>query len=280
MGTPGRDEHQLVRGVPGCSAPALRPSHPGRVLLPSYDSRGRDGFRKRGAHGNAWEGRAPARPRSRGVAHLRYALRTRGGRSYHTTDQRVHRAGARRSQEAGRLPETWRAWDRLGGTSTSSSAECRGVAHLRYALRTRGGCSYQTTIQRVHRAGARRSQEAGLLPETRRAWERLGGTSTSSSADYRGVARRRYALRTRGGCSYKAGGALLLPAGNPPAAVYPRVALEVLVQGLGGDILDLVLLLQCRVQLEAAEVVGEIQHPAGCQTGHGHVQQLHMVALD
>src|SRR5690606_15250150 len=64
MGTPGRDEHQLVRGVPGCSAPALRPSHPGRVLLPSYDSRGRDGFRKRGAHGNAWEGRAPARPRT------------------------------------------------------------------------------------------------------------------------------------------------------------------------------------------------------------------------
>src|SRR5690606_39154544 len=87
-------------------------------------------------------------------------------------------------------------------------------------------------VQRLHRAGARRSQEAGRLPETRRAWDRLGGTSTSSSADYRGVARRRYALRTRGGCSYKAGGALLLPAGNPPAAVYPRVALEVLVQGL------------------------------------------------
>src|SRR5690554_6050567 len=64
MATPGRDEHQLVRGVPGCSAPALRPSHPGRVLVPSYDSRGRDGFRKRGAHGNAWEGRAPARPRT------------------------------------------------------------------------------------------------------------------------------------------------------------------------------------------------------------------------
>src|SRR5690606_7647592 len=44
----------------------------------------------------------------------------------------------------------------------------------------------------------------GRLPETRRAWDRLGGTSTSSSADYRGVARRRYALRTRGGCSYQA----------------------------------------------------------------------------
>src|SRR5690606_37735636 len=53
MGTPGRDEHQLVRGVPGCSAPALRPSHPGRVLLPSYDSRAD----------------------YRGVAHLRYAIR-------------------------------------------------------------------------------------------------------------------------------------------------------------------------------------------------------------
>src|SRR5690606_28340713 len=150
-GIPGSDEHQLVRGLPGCSAPALRPSHPGRVLL-------------------------------------------------------------------------------------------------------------RCAVQRVHRAGARRSQEAGRLPETRRAWARLGGTSTSSSADYRGVARRRYAPRTRGGCSAKAGGALLLPAGNPPAAVYPRVALEVIVQGLGGDILDLVLLLQCRVQLEAAEVVGEIQH--------------------
>src|SRR5690554_6842138 len=124
-----------------------------------------------------------------------------------------------------------------------------------------------------------RSPGTRHTPKARRIWERLGGTSTSSSADYRGVAHLRYALRTRGGCSYKAGGALLLPAGNPPAAVYPRVALEVLVQGLGGDILDLVLLLQCRVQLEAAEVVGEIQHPAGCQTGHGHVQQLHMVAL-
>src|SRR5690606_17024152 len=140
MGTLGRDEHQLVRGVPGCSAPALRPSHPGRVLL-------------------------------------------------------------------------------------------------------------RCAVQRVHRAGARRSQEARRFAQARLAWERLGGTSTSSSADYRGVARRRYALRTRGGCSYKAGGALLLPAGNPPAAVYPRVALEVLVQGLGGDILDLVPLLQCRVQL-------------------------------
>src|SRR5690606_7308410 len=89
---------------------------------------------------------------------------------------------------------------------------------------------------------------------------------SSSSAHGRGVAHLRYTIRTRGGCSYKAGGALLLAAGNPPAAVYPRVALEVLVQGLGGDILDLILLLQCRVQLEAAEVVGEIQHPAGCQT--------------
>src|SRR5690554_2493089 len=184
-----------------------------------------------------------------------------------------------RSPGTRHTPKARRIWERLGGTSTSSSVECRGVAHLRYALRTRGGCSYQTTIQRVHRAGARRSQEARRFAQARLAWERLGGTSTSSSADYRGVARRRYALRTRGGCSYKAGGALLLPAGNPPAAVYPRVALEVLVQGLGGDILDLVLLLQCRVQLEAAEVVGEIQHPAGCQTGHGHVQQLHMVAL-
>src|SRR5690554_1001648 len=125
-----------------------------------------------------------------------------------------------------------------------------------------------------------RSPGTRHTPKARRIWERLGGTSTSSSADYRSVARRRYPLRTRGGCSYKAGGAVLLPAGNPPAAVYPRVALEVLVQGLGGDILDLILLLQCRVQLEAAEVVGEIQHPAGCQTGHGHVQQLHMVALD
>src|SRR5690606_23814979 len=37
MATPGSDEHQLVRGLPGCSAPALRPSHPGRVLLPNYD---------------------------------------------------------------------------------------------------------------------------------------------------------------------------------------------------------------------------------------------------
>src|SRR5690554_7687896 len=179
-----------------------------------------------------------------------------------------------RSPGTRHTPKARRIWERLGGTSTSSSVECRGVAHLRYALRTRGGCSYQTTIQRVHRAGARRSQEARRFAQARLAWDRLGGTSTSSSADYRGVARQRYALRTRGGCSYKAGGALLLPAGNPPAAVYPRVALEVLVQGLGGDILDLVLLLQCRVQLEAAEVVGEIQHPAGCQTGHGHVQQI------
>src|SRR5690554_4329779 len=110
-----------------------------------------------------------------------------------------------RSPGTRHTPKARRIWERLGGTSTSSSVECRGVAHLRYTIRTRGGCSYQTTIQRVHRAGARRSQEAGRLPETRRAWERLGGTSTSSSADYRGVARQRYALRTRGGCSYKAG---------------------------------------------------------------------------
>src|SRR5690606_16300588 len=190
-----------------------------------------------------------------------------------------------------------RAQGSPGATSTSSSADYRGVAHLRYALRTRGGCSYQATIPEgatvsgnaarmatpgrdEHQlvrglpgcsacttpfapgAGAPtklRFPRARRFPETRRAWQRLGGTSTSSSADYRCVAHLRYALRTRGGCSYKAGGAVLLAAGNPSAAVYPRVALEVLVQGLGGDILDLVLLLQCRVQLEAAEVVGEIQ---------------------
>src|SRR5690606_11407041 len=103
-----------------------------------------------------------------------------------------------RFPRARRFPETRRAWQRLGGTSTSSSVECRGVAHLRYALRTRGGCSYDVRssefIERVLDVPRRRGDSR----------DRLGGTSTSSSANYRGVARPRYALRTRGGCSYQA----------------------------------------------------------------------------
>ena len=59
----------------------------------------------------------------------------------------------------------------------------------------------------------------------------------------------------------------------------PRIALEVLVQGLRGNILHLILFFQRRIQAESAEVVGEIQHPARRQPRHGHVQQLHMVAL-
>src|SRR5690554_220667 len=51
-----------------------------------------------------------------------------------------------RSPGTRHTPKARRIWERLGGTSTSSSVECRGVAHLRYALRTRGGCSYQATI--------------------------------------------------------------------------------------------------------------------------------------
>src|SRR5690554_7584366 len=51
-----------------------------------------------------------------------------------------------RSPGTRHTPKARRIWERLGGTSTSSSVECRGVAHLRYALRTRGGCSYQPTI--------------------------------------------------------------------------------------------------------------------------------------
>src|SRR5690606_37596697 len=114
-----------------------------------------------------------------------------------------------RFPRARRFPETRRAWQRLGGTSTSSSAECRGVAHLRYALRTRGGCSYDVRssefIERVPDIPRRRadSQKRGARGN---AWEG------------RAPARPR-----------TAGGAVLLPAGNPPAAVYPRVALEVLV---------------------------------------------------
>src|SRR5690606_8197242 len=51
-----------------------------------------------------------------------------------------------RSPGTRHTPKARRIWERLGGTSTSSSVEYRGVAHLRYALRTRGGCSYQATI--------------------------------------------------------------------------------------------------------------------------------------
>src|SRR5690554_7812983 len=142
-----------------------------------------------------------------------------------------------RSPGTRHTPKARRIWQRLGGTSTSSSVECRGVAHLRYALRTRGGCSYNAKIpgnatypestahmatpgrdehqlvrgvpgcsapalhpshpgrmllrcavQRVHRAGAPRSQEARRFAQARLAWERLGGTSTSSSAHGRGCA--------------------------------------------------------------------------------------------
>src|SRR5690606_40359490 len=50
-----------------------------------------------------------------------------------------------RSPGTRHTPKARRIWERLEGTSTSSSVECRGVAHLRYALRTRGGCSYQAT---------------------------------------------------------------------------------------------------------------------------------------
>src|SRR5690606_11362017 len=65
----------------------------------------------------AWEGRAPARPRYRGVAHLRYAW-TLGGlcrRAGARQPETLHRAGARRSR--GRAFRVC-----LGGTSTSSSA--------------------------------------------------------------------------------------------------------------------------------------------------------------
>src|SRR5690554_3660265 len=51
-----------------------------------------------------------------------------------------------RSPGTRHTPKARRIWERLGGTSTSSSADYQGVAHLRYALRTRGGCSYQATI--------------------------------------------------------------------------------------------------------------------------------------
>src|SRR5690554_7744248 len=77
MATPGRDEHQLVRGLPGCSA-CTTPFAPGAgapTKLRSSDfieqaldvpSR-RDGSRKLDSHGNAGEGRAPARPRTTSV---------------------------------------------------------------------------------------------------------------------------------------------------------------------------------------------------------------------
>src|SRR5690606_41297609 len=75
----------------------------------------------------AWEGRAPARPRYRGVAHLRYAW-TLGGlcrRAGARQPETLHRAGARRAR--GRAVRVC-----LGGPSTTSSAvPGRGAPALR-----------------------------------------------------------------------------------------------------------------------------------------------------
>ena len=61
----------------------------------------------------------------------------------------------------------------------------------------------------------------------------------------------------------------------------PRVPLEIRRDGLRGDVLAAGEFRHCLlVQLEATEVVGEIQHAFGGQAIHAGAQQAHVFALD
>src|SRR5690606_34533767 len=71
-----------------------------------------------------------------------------------------------------------------------------------------------------------------------------------------------------------------LPCFQAPGAVDAGVAGEVRGDGGGADVLaageggD-----RLGIQAEAAEIVGEVQHAAGRQPGHGRAQQAHVAGL-
>src|SRR5690606_20006205 len=68
--------------------------------------------------------------------------------------------------------------------------------------------------------------------------------------------------------------------GQAPGAVDAGVALEVRRDGRGTDLLAFgELRHRVRIQPEAAEVVGEVQHPALGQPRHRRTQQAHVLAL-
>src|SRR5690606_27851532 len=107
---------------------------------------------------------------------------------------------------------------RLGGTSTSSSAmQQENFEPPHYAVRTRGGCSYKdydTRERQTHLACARRSREAPppgcrapapSQPEPAHSREgRAPARPQCSRRAHPSSQQARYAVRTRGGCSYKA----------------------------------------------------------------------------
>src|SRR5690606_16984573 len=212
--TPGRDEHQLVRGAAG--GPAHRASrcagcsHPGRVLLQGDDARGASLSRPMAACGLD----VPGKRTPRGVAHLRYACvvcaLTSASRCSPGRDEHQLVRGA------------------AGGPAHGAS-RCAGCSHP-------GGCSYKIAtpggkpVASGRGVWARRSRKAyspgvahpryacvvcPLAPASRCT---PGGTSTSSSAgqqeDPPMEPAGALAVRTRGGCSYK----IATPGGKPVAS--------------------------------------------------------------
>src|SRR5690606_23691392 len=163
------------RTRPSSQQGALRCSHPGRVLLQHYDNRESELIE---SDRGPWARRSP-----RGVAHPRYAnpSRCNPGKDEHqlvrdAAGGLTHRASRRttlftpgagaptRPRRPGERAYAGAAWEGRAPARPRCSRRTRPSSQLaRYAVRTRGGCSYKATMPRRKATMPRRGELIATL---------------------------------------------------------------------------------------------------------------------